>query len=137
MRVLGVILLGALLLGLGFSGNARWEAERMAMKQATLFLGSGFHYCEVSVYVNEELAFSGRVSSNDAIQYAATIPLHVRASPFLLRMVVLPLESVGPALDTVTLEQRIDCAKGPYVMVFFVHSKELVLWQEVHRPEFY
>lgn len=137
MRVLGFILLGALLFGLGFSGHARWEAERMAMKRATLFPGSGFHPCEVSVFASDELVFSGRVSSNDAIQYAATIPLQVQASPFLLRMVVLNLEVVGPALDTVSLERKIDCTDGPYVTVSFIHNKELVLWQEVNEPEFY
>lgn len=137
MKVLWFIILGALLLGQGFSGHTRWEAEAMAMKRATVFLGSGFHQCEVSVFANEKLVFSGRVSSNEATQYAATIPLHVQASPFLLRIELRDLAPVGPTHDTVSLERRIDCAEGPYVTVSFMPDEKLVLWQVVNKPEFY
>ncbi|MCX6848317.1 MAG: hypothetical protein NTY98_05310 [Verrucomicrobia bacterium] len=137
MRVLWFTILGALLLGLGFSGHTRWEAETMAIKRATVFLGSGFHQCEVSVFANGKLVFSGRVASNDAIQYAATIPLHVQASPFLLRIELRDLAPVGPTHDTVSLERKIDCADGPYVTVSFMPDEKLVFWQEVNMPEFY
>ena len=129
MKTTGLIMLASLLL-LGY--NACKQLKTPA-EDTTVYLCEGFHGT-VSVWADNELIFSGHVNSNDAIQCAATLPLHIHGSAFILRM-----EAQNQARESSTglIEQKIDCDRGRYICVFFKTNEKLVVTQERHKPDFY
>ncbi len=132
MKVLSFIVLGALLVGLAFS--ARVPRPKAPAELATVYLADTFHGEYVCVHVYDELIFAGSVVSNEAFHHAATLPLRVHTSPFTLR-----IEAKNYYLrdsQTARLEQKIDCAQGPYLYVV-LKNEELHLLQEATEPEFY
>ena len=131
MKVLSFIVLGALLFGLAFS--ARVPRPKSPAELATVYLADTFHGEYVSVHVNDELIFYGRVVSEEAIQHAATLPLRVHTSPFTLR---IEAKNYSRVSQTARLEQKIDCDQGPYLYVV-LKNEELYLLQEATEPEFY
>ncbi|WP_395753772.1 hypothetical protein [Prosthecobacter sp.] len=135
MRALGLSIAAALIAWLGFS-VCRQE-PMAAAERATVYLADRFHGHTVTIEADDALIFTGRVSSNDAIQYAATIPLRIHARHFTLRIRADDSDDYSARGESpVILEQKIDCEKGPYLWIA-LRGDKLVLIQYADELEFY
>jgi hypothetical protein len=129
--------LASVILALLFCSIAHSAAdaqEAIGARKINVILGHDFQGQNVTVKVEDEEVFAGRVLSHPATQLAAKIKTLAPATQFTLQVKVRlqPDQSA-----TGVLNERIDLERGVYLLVMLTSDRHLVLQQFIEEPDFY